>query len=157
MGIGDFIQNQILRMKWLESLIHSLLTSLGLDTTARIGGSIQFFLYHQLYPELFPAGEKQENHGQIPRHRSEHCGCVAWHRNAILLMLVHSYFHWLHQRGTAAGSDVFIPDFISNGRSRKPCSADEYLRCENRFRVCDCRTRYRCDWRYDHRETSSGK
>ena len=32
-------------MKWLESLIHSLLTSLGLDTTARIGGSIQFFLY----------------------------------------------------------------------------------------------------------------
>ena len=45
MGIGDFIQNQILRMKWLESLIHSLLTSLGLDTTARIGGSIQFFLY----------------------------------------------------------------------------------------------------------------
>ena len=45
MGIGDFIQNQILRMKWLESLIHSLLTSLGLDTAARIGGSIQFFLY----------------------------------------------------------------------------------------------------------------
>ena len=45
MGIGDFIQNQILRMKRLESLIHSLLTSLGLDTTARIGGSIQFFLY----------------------------------------------------------------------------------------------------------------
>ena len=32
-------------MKWLESLIHSLLTSLGLDTAARIGGSIQFFLY----------------------------------------------------------------------------------------------------------------
>lgn len=45
MGIGDFIQNQILRMKWLESLIYSLITSLGLDTTARIGGSIQFFLY----------------------------------------------------------------------------------------------------------------
>lgn len=43
--IGDFIQNQILGMKWLESLIHSLLTAIGLDTTTRIGGSIQFFLY----------------------------------------------------------------------------------------------------------------
>lgn len=44
-AIGDFIQNQILGMKWLESLIHSLLTAIGLDTTTRIGGSIQFFLY----------------------------------------------------------------------------------------------------------------
>lgn len=44
-GVGDFIQNQILGMKWLESLIHSLLTALGLDTTTRIGGSTQFFLY----------------------------------------------------------------------------------------------------------------
>lgn len=44
-AIGDFIQNQILGMKWLESLIHSLLTALGLDTTTRIGGSIEFFLY----------------------------------------------------------------------------------------------------------------
>lgn len=43
-GVGDFIQNQILGMKWLESLIHSLLTALGLDTTTRIGGSTQFFL-----------------------------------------------------------------------------------------------------------------
>lgn len=43
--VGDFIQNQILGMKWLESLIHSLLTALGLDTTTRIGGSTQFFLY----------------------------------------------------------------------------------------------------------------
>ena len=44
-AIGDFIQNQILGMKWRESLIHSLLTAIGLDTTTRIGGSIQFFLY----------------------------------------------------------------------------------------------------------------
>lgn len=44
-GIGDFIQNQILGMKWLEALIHSLLTAFGLDTTTRIGGSVQFFLY----------------------------------------------------------------------------------------------------------------
>jgi len=44
-GIGDFIQNQILGMKWLEVLIHTLLTAMGLDTSTRIGGSVQFFLY----------------------------------------------------------------------------------------------------------------
>lgn len=43
--IWDFIQNQILGMKWLNELIGSLLSSVGLDITGKIGGSIQFFLY----------------------------------------------------------------------------------------------------------------
>jgi uncharacterized membrane protein YraQ (UPF0718 family) len=41
----DFFQNEILGMAWLNRLIGSLLSSLGLDTTSRIGGSVQFFLY----------------------------------------------------------------------------------------------------------------
>ncbi|MDL2229206.1 permease, partial [Treponema sp. OttesenSCG-928-L16] len=41
----DFIQNQILGMKWLNELIGSLLGALGLDITTRIGGSVQFFFY----------------------------------------------------------------------------------------------------------------
>ncbi len=40
-----FIQDQILGMKWLNALIGNLLSALGLDTTSRIGGSVQFFLY----------------------------------------------------------------------------------------------------------------
>lgn len=40
-----FIQEQILGMKWLNQLIGSGLTALGLDTSSRIGGSILFFLY----------------------------------------------------------------------------------------------------------------
>lgn len=40
-----FIQDQILGMKWLNVLIGNFLTSLGLDITGRIGGSIQFFVY----------------------------------------------------------------------------------------------------------------
>lgn len=40
-----FIQEQILGMKWLNALIGNLLSAIGLDTTSRIGGSIQFFLY----------------------------------------------------------------------------------------------------------------
>lgn len=40
-----FIQDQILGMKWLSSLIGRLLTAAGLDVNTRIGGSVQFFLY----------------------------------------------------------------------------------------------------------------
>lgn len=45
MQIWDFIQNQILAMKWLNSLIGSGLQAIGLDTQSRWAGSIQFFLY----------------------------------------------------------------------------------------------------------------
>ena len=41
----DFIQNQVLGMKWLNAAIGSVLSALGLDTGSRWGGSIQFFLY----------------------------------------------------------------------------------------------------------------
>lgn len=41
----DFFQGQILGMKWLNELIGTGLSSLGLDLSSRFGGSIQFFLY----------------------------------------------------------------------------------------------------------------
>lgn len=40
-----FIQDQVLGMKWLSTLIGNLLTALGFDITGKIGGSIQFFIY----------------------------------------------------------------------------------------------------------------
>lgn len=40
-----FIQDQMLGIKWLNALIGNGLSVLGLDTTSRLGGSIQFFLY----------------------------------------------------------------------------------------------------------------
>ena len=43
--IWDFIQDQILGMKWLNELIGTGLSFLGLDITTRIGGSIHFFFY----------------------------------------------------------------------------------------------------------------
>lgn len=45
MEVWNFIQNQILGMKWLNQGIGAGLKALGLDTTTRLGGSIQFFLY----------------------------------------------------------------------------------------------------------------
>ena len=44
----DFIQSQLLGMKWLNELIGNLLSVCGLDISTRIGGSVQFFLYDVL-------------------------------------------------------------------------------------------------------------
>jgi uncharacterized membrane protein YraQ (UPF0718 family) len=44
-AIWDFFQNQILGMKWLNSVIGSGISVLGLDLNNRWIGSIQFFLY----------------------------------------------------------------------------------------------------------------
>lgn len=44
-SIWLFIQDQILGMKWLNTVINSGLSALGLDTLSRWGGSIQFFIY----------------------------------------------------------------------------------------------------------------
>lgn len=44
-AIWDFFQYQILGMKWLDELIGSGLSALGLNTSARMVGSIEFFLY----------------------------------------------------------------------------------------------------------------
>ena len=40
-----FIQDQILGMKWLNTIIGKLLLMVGLDVNSRVGGSIQFFIY----------------------------------------------------------------------------------------------------------------
>lgn len=45
MAIWQFIQDQILGMKWLNALIGAGLSGLGMDVNGRLGGSVQFFLY----------------------------------------------------------------------------------------------------------------
>ncbi len=41
----DILQTQILGMKWLNDGVGSLLTSMGMDISSPIGGSVQFFIY----------------------------------------------------------------------------------------------------------------
>lgn len=43
--MADFIQEQLLKMTGLNQLIGKLLTWIGIDTSGRIGGSLQFFLF----------------------------------------------------------------------------------------------------------------
>lgn len=44
----NFIQDQVLGMKWLNEAIGRGVSLLGLDTVSRWGGSVQFFLYDTL-------------------------------------------------------------------------------------------------------------
>ncbi|MBC5582293.1 permease [Anaerofilum sp. BX8] len=54
--IWDFVQDQVLGMKWLSELIGRGLSALGLDTGSRMGGSIQFFLYDTVKITLLLCG-----------------------------------------------------------------------------------------------------
>lgn len=45
MGIWNFLQTQILGMKWLHDLTGHFLSRLGMDVSTRLGGSLHFFLY----------------------------------------------------------------------------------------------------------------
>lgn len=44
-AVWDFFQNQILGMKWLNTLLGNALSAVGMDTANRWAGSLQFFLY----------------------------------------------------------------------------------------------------------------
>lgn len=48
MGVWEFIQDQVLGMKWLNGLIGNVLSMLGVDIAGRVGGSVQFFIYDVL-------------------------------------------------------------------------------------------------------------
>lgn len=48
MDLWLFFQNQMLGMQWLNGLVGKALTTFGLDTTGRLGGSVQFFVYDTL-------------------------------------------------------------------------------------------------------------
>ncbi len=44
-NIWDFLQVQILGMKWLNDLVGNILTAMSIDIDSRIGGSLHFFIY----------------------------------------------------------------------------------------------------------------
>lgn len=44
-SILNFFQDQVLGMKWLNAVIGSGLSAVGLDLESKVGASIQFFIY----------------------------------------------------------------------------------------------------------------
>jgi len=45
MGIWNILQKQVLGMQWLHDLVGAGLTGVGVDVSARLGGSLHFFVY----------------------------------------------------------------------------------------------------------------
>ncbi len=43
--VWDFIQDQVLGMQWLKTLVGEIISFFGLDITSRIGASVHFFVY----------------------------------------------------------------------------------------------------------------
>ena len=44
-NIGNFIQNQILGMKWLNKMVGLLISKIGIDINSVLGASLHFFIY----------------------------------------------------------------------------------------------------------------
>ena len=66
---GDFIQNQVLKMEWLDELIGKGLSAVGVDMESRVRCNEDYtftlcaYIYYFLHSELLPARENQENTG----------------------------------------------------------------------------------------------
>ncbi len=45
MGAWNFVQDQVLGMKWLDELVGNVLSAIGMDTSDRLWGSVRFFIY----------------------------------------------------------------------------------------------------------------
>jgi uncharacterized membrane protein YraQ (UPF0718 family) len=44
-AMGPFVLDQLLKMQWLSLLVARLLGTVGVDTTSKLGGTLQFFVY----------------------------------------------------------------------------------------------------------------
>ena len=95
-SIWNFFQNEILGMNWLNQIIKKLLESFGLDTSSRVGNSIQFFIYDTMkivvllgilvflisyIQSYFPPERTKTNSWRFSRHKSKYHCRTAGNRN----------------------------------------------------------------------------
>ena len=128
--VWDFIQNQLLGMKWLNKLIGMGLSALGLDITGRIGGSIQFFLYDVIkitvllcflilfisyIQSYFPPERSKKIFRTVSWDMGEYHRCIARNGHALLLLFFYSIIYRLYQRRTSSRCDLFLLDLLPDG------------------------------------------
>ena len=129
----EFFQNEILGLRWLNRLIGSILNAWGLDTSGRIGGSIQFFLYDTVkimfllgvlilmisyIQSYFPPERTKKILGRFHGIWANFFTCFRNTMNVnrtVLLLLVNSPVHRLYKRRFAPWRDFFVSDFLSDG------------------------------------------
>lgn len=143
--VWDFIQHQLLGMKWLTVLIQKLLTACGLDVTTRIGGSLVFFLMDVIKISIllcvlifiisyiqtfFPPEKSRKIMGRFGGVGARIMGALLGTVTPFCSCSSIPIFMGFTAAGLTSWSNLQFFDFISNGRFRKSCSFDEYIRLE---------------------------
>ena len=123
----NFFQSEILGMSWLNRLISNLLNACGLDTTGKVGGSVQFFIYDTIkimvllgvliliisyIQSYFPPERTKKILGKF---HGIGANCIAWYNNAVLLLFIYSTFYRVYKRWLAAWGNFFILNFFPYG------------------------------------------
>ena len=125
----DFLQKQILGMKWLDDAVGRGLSAIGLDIESKVGASIQFFLYDTIkitvllcvliylisYSKLFSTRKKQTDFRAFSRHRCKYCCCFTWNGYPVLLLFIDPPFYWFYKCRTSFGGDIFFSYLLPNG------------------------------------------
>ena len=163
----QFLQEQILGMKWMNELIGKGLSVLGVDIQGRVGGSIQFFLYDVIkitillcllifiisYIQSYFPPERSKKilgrfHGIWANIISALLGTVTPFCSCSSIPIFKCRI--------AAWSNIFVFDIFTDGRFGKFGIVDEHLWRENciclcYLRTCDCGNR-----RYAYRKNAYG-
>ena len=149
--VWDFIQNQVLGMQWLQTLIGDFLTACGLDVTTRLGGSLWFFLYDLIkimvllgvlillisyIQSYFPPERSRRISGRFHGVGANLMAALLGTVHAFLLLLIHSPFYGVYQRRAAFRGHLFLSHFLAYGGFGVAFAAHEYFRLENRHPLC---------------------
>ena len=151
MNIWDFIQNQLLGMQWLNAVVGSGLSALGLDTASRWGGSVQFFLYDVIkitvllcvlifvisYIQSYFPPERSKRilgrfHGLWANTIAALLGTVTPFCSCSSIPL----FIGFTSAGLPLGGDLFLPDLLPHGGFGKSGAAHEHFRGEGCGDLC---------------------
>ena len=147
MGVWDFIQDQVLGMKWLNELLG---IGLGckwahwrqrpvfyLRCLENHGAALCIDFCNLLYSKLFSTRAKYAHFRSFSWDLGEHHLRSAGNSDPLLLLFIYPAVHRFYQCGTSLGCDVLLFDFITDGRFRKSCLVNEHFRCKSGDRLCD--------------------
>lgn len=98
-------------MKWLDALISVFRVRCGQNYCPAPRSDFRDLLY----AKLFPTRTQQKNPGPVSWAWGKHNFCSTRYGDALLFLFLHSLIHRFYQRGTPAGGDILLLDFIPHG------------------------------------------
>ena len=118
--VWNFFQDEVLGMKWLNRLIGSGLEAVGLDTSGKVGGSVQFFIYDVVKIMVllgFLILMISYIQSYFPPERTKrilNC-CFTGDSYTVLLLFIYPFVYWLYQCRTSVRGYLLVSYIFSNG------------------------------------------